>query len=235
MAQDDGPTDAGAVRGPDAAPNGRRSPVSFVTTVLISVLLPYATYRLLLDYDFDSVDALVLAAVFPAGRATVELVLRRRLDPLTALSVLVIALGVGACELTVDPRLALARYSLFSGAFGVLLLASLAAGRPLAFVLWRTVAARHDPAAERVWLGRWRSCPAFRGTLCRITAASGVLLLADAAGRIVVAYILPVTRATTVNHLASVLALALLIAATVGYLRRGLPEIRREFADHDLR
>ncbi|WP_137814603.1 VC0807 family protein [Gandjariella thermophila] len=233
MAQDDGPGDAGEHEVSGAAPAGQRPAVSFAATVLLAVLLPYGTYRLLLDYDFESVDALVLAAVFPVGLATVDLALRRRPDPLTGLSVLTIALGIAAGELTVDPRLALARYSLFSGGFAVVLLGSLAVGRPLAFVLCRTFVARHDPEIERVWLNRWRGCPALRATLRRITAAWSVLLLADAAARVAVAYTLPVTRATTVSHLAAVLAVALLLAVTAGYLRRGLPAIRWEFAEQD--
>jgi hypothetical protein len=232
MAHDDGPA-AGAYSGHGAVPSGRRPAMSLATTVLMSVLLPYASYRLLVDYDFDTVDALVLAAVFPVGLGTVEVVLRRRIDPLTALSVMVIVLGVAACQLTLDPRLALARYSLFSGALAVVLLGSLVARRPLAFVLWRAVAARRDPVAERVWLDRWRTCPTLRATLRGITAAWAVLLLADAVGRVVAAYTLPVTRATTVNHLASALALVLLVAAPLGVLGWALPAIRRELADHE--
>jgi hypothetical protein len=206
---------------------------SFAVNITVNMVLPYLTYRVLTGHGFADLTALTIGAIFPAALAVIELLAHRSLDILALLSLCTLAIGIVGSEITGDARLAIAKDSLFTGGFGIVLLASLLAARPLMFFFGRKFGARHDPVAEARWDDSWRKSPNFRRTMRLTTALWGGVFLLEAAVRVVVAYSVPVPTAAAFSQTSSVVVLGALIFLTIVSVRRSSPITRREVEDYD--
>lgn len=142
---------------------------------------------------------------------------KRRFEPIAVLSLAVIAIGIGTAGITGNAGFAVAKESLFTIAFGVICLGSLATARPLIFQLGRRYSTGGDATAMAAWDARWTAQPGFRYVLRLITAIWGCVFLLEAVLRIVAAFTLPVTTSTIVSVALQVVALGGLILWTTRY------------------
>jgi hypothetical protein len=117
---------------------------AFAAELAVNLLLPWAAYRLALPH-WGEVGGLIASAVPPTVWSIVGLVRFRRLDALSAIVLVGIALSLGAMALGGSARMLLMRESLASGAIGLAFLLSLFARRPLGFYLARASAASSRP------------------------------------------------------------------------------------------
>ncbi len=140
---------------------------------LLNVVAPVITYRVLAAHGMSSVDALAIAAVFPAAGALYALRRERRLDPFAALVLAVIGIGLVTDLVFHNGRILLVLESLITGVLGLVCLGSLL-------------------SAHR---------PAILGLRRRTTAIWGVALLTEAAARVGLSYVLPTTTFVTVSPL----------------------------------
>jgi hypothetical protein len=191
---------------------GKTRPVSAGGTVrslarvlLIDVGAPVAVFYLLHASGVGDVPALSASAVPPLLHAVVTAVRERRVEPIavavlvaTVLSSLLALLGGGG------PRELLARGAWLTAPFGLWMLASLWARRPMTFTVTRSLLAGRAAVMDRLWARD----PRFRRAWRAITLVWGLTGLADSALRIAMAATLPVA---VVPALDSALSTALIV------------------------
>jgi len=198
---------------------GRSVLVNWGSTLLFNVALPLVTYFLLTGAGWSAVPALLVSGAWPSAETVAVLVIRRRIDELGLISLIFIALGVIAGLGFNSARLVLVKESAVTGLFGVLVLVSLLAPRPLMFYFGRKFGT--DGSAESIayWNGLWRY-PSFRRTQRVISIVWGVAFLAEAGLRVALSYLLSTSAMAVVSSLMPVAVIAALVTWTMSYGRR---------------
>lgn len=193
--------------------------LSWGPTILFNAFLPFLTYGILTDRGMSQLSALSISAVWPAIEVAVLFAIRRRIDEIGVLSLLIIALGVISALVLQSERLILIKDSAVTGLFGLVLLGSLLAPRPLMFYFGRKFAT--DGSAEKLewWNGLWRYA-GFRRTQRILTVVWGVTFVAEAAARIELTELLSVDTMVAVSAVLPYVVTAALITWTILYTRR---------------
>ncbi|HEV7834450.1 MAG TPA: VC0807 family protein [Caballeronia sp.] len=164
----------------------------------VNLLLPWLAYRLALPY-WGELGALYASAVPPVIWSLVEFARTRRVDALSILVLLGIALSVVLMALGGSPRLLLMRESIASGAIGVVFLLSLALRRPLTFYLARATVAREGEGGAERFEALWNERPALRRSVRLMTAVWGLGLTGENALRSWLAWHWPIERFLVVS------------------------------------
>ncbi|MFD2417708.1 VC0807 family protein [Amycolatopsis pigmentata] len=184
--------------------------VQGLTPLVLDVALPVGTYYLLsLGFGLNDLVSLGFGSAIPAVRTIWGVVAQRRLNPLAALMLVVNVAGLLLSLLSGDPRLMLAKESGVSSVIGVVMLASVAMGRPIMSSVLRPLFGGGDPARLAVWDRLSATSPAFRRAEHTYTTIWGVVLLLECAVRIVGVYTLPVHTMVWLGTVILVTALAL--------------------------
>lgn len=185
----------------------------------VNLLGPWLVYRLCLPW-LGEFGALVASGIPPAFWALTGLARARRLDALSLLVLLGIALSVAASLLGGEPRLLLLRESLVTGAIGLAFLVSLALGRPLVFYLARATLARESAEGAESFEAAWRARPGLVRSIRLITLVWGLGLCAEFALRAWLVMRLPIERVLVVSPLVGYSAYGALVAWTLWYRMR---------------
>lgn len=117
--------------------------VGLILELVVNLVLPWLAYRIAQPHYGDT-GALYASAIPPLVWSIVEFIRLRRVDALSVLVLLGIALSIVAMALGGSPRVLLMRESLVSGAIGVAFVVSLVLARPLIFYLARASIARQQ-------------------------------------------------------------------------------------------
>ncbi|MDQ0309173.1 hypothetical protein J2S46_003729 [Kitasatospora herbaricolor] len=211
-------TGTGTATAPRAA-TATASTRSAYAPLAIDVLAPLGGYFLLHSaLGLSQVAALGLASVIPAARTVLGLLRERRLNTWAALMLTVNLLGLVLAGVTGDARLMIAKDGLLSGAVGLAVLASSAAGRPLMSGVLMPFLTKGDrlrtAAWERLADGRAAGSRAFRRQERAFSAIWGLALSGECAARVTGAFTLPVS---TMAWLSTVfLVAAMMVAAVLG-------------------
>lgn len=192
---------------------------SIATSLLLDVALPFAAYHVLKGRGLSTVAALSLSGVFPAGGVVLRFIRGRTVDGFGVLVLAAIALGVVTSLISGNARFVLVKESFFTGAFGVVMLGSLLARRPLMFYFGRRFRAGDDPEARRHWNDLWQY-ESFRRANRVMTLVWGVAFVVEAAVRVFMAYTLPVSVVQAVGSVMAFTVVAALIVGTTAYGRR---------------
>jgi hypothetical protein len=182
--------------------------------VLLNVIAPVVAYRVLTGRGVPGTDALAIAAAFPAAGALRGVMRERRLDLFAALALTAISIGPVAGLVFHAGRMLLVKESITSGVLGLLCLGSLFVGKPLIYGLRRRLYIGADAAAQADYEAGWRR-PEVRAEARRTTAIWGFVLLAEAAIRVLLSYMLPTATMVTVSPLIAVVVLGPLGVATL--------------------
>lgn len=174
--------------------------------VLLDVVVPLAAYSVLSRHGVSTVDALAVSAVFPAAGAVATIVRSRVLDPLATLVLAAIAVGLVAGLVFHDGRILLVRESLVTGALGVAFLCSLLTRTPLTLVIRRRLSAAGKAGAVGPRDGGQHS-PTVQADARRASAIWGAALLADAAARAGLSFLLSAGTLMAVSPLVAVVIL----------------------------
>ncbi|MFP5019368.1 VC0807 family protein [Pseudonocardia phyllosphaerae] len=165
-------------------------------SLLIDAALPYAVYATLSAHGVSDVAALAFSAIPPALNVAWQAVRSRKLNGIGAFVLVTIGIGLATSLISGDPRFAVARDALQSIVFGVLLAGSLVIGRrPLLFHVMRLFAGARDPEIPARMVHQWETNPAFRRVVRRATVIGALVMAAETALRITLAYTLPVAVA----------------------------------------
>lgn len=164
---------------------------------------PIAAYQILTGQGVSPAGALAAGAAFPLGTILVQVIRTRRLDFTGALSLTAIILGLGATLLFRDPHILLAKDSLITGALGLACLVSLLAPRPMMFVLGQQFSGLPRERFEALW-----QSAAYRAGSRRMTAIWGLALVAEAAARVALSFVLAPATLLTISPLLSIAVFA---------------------------
>jgi hypothetical protein len=161
-------------------------------SLLFNAACPWAAYQVLTAQGVATVPALAVTAVFPMAGTVLGWARARQPEVLGLLSLLLIGLSLAVALATDNPLVVLLRGSLSNAVFALLCFGSLGLARPLMFYVARQFTTGWDQVAVARFDAQWQH-PGFRGAMRRITTAWGCWLLAEAAGAVLAALLLPVS------------------------------------------
>ncbi|MFC0545689.1 VC0807 family protein [Kutzneria chonburiensis] len=157
-----------------------------------------------------------------------QLLATRKVNAAAVCVVAGLVVGAVLTGISGDARFGVAKDSLYTAVFGLAMLVSLAARRPLMFALIRPFATEDgDPAKVAEWNAAWVS-PLFRRGMRTMTVVWGVGLLVEAVTRIAVVYGgFPVAYAAALSPVLTAVVLAALMSWTAWYGRKAGEARRR--------
>ncbi len=158
-----------------------RKQLHLVAEIAVNLALPWLAYTLA-QPRWGELGGLIASAIPPLLWSLGELLRHRRLDALSVLVLVGIAMSLVGLALGGDGRILLVRESLASGAIGVVFLLSLLLDKPLVFYLARATMAREGDDAHDV-IAEWWATPGARRAVRVMTAVWGGGLTAEAALR----------------------------------------------------
>ncbi|APB72378.1 hypothetical protein PPYC1_19245 [Paenibacillus polymyxa] len=192
--------------------NKSRNEIIF--TLIINLVLPYLTYRLLIPYT-SSVVALSIAALVPLCDSIYSLIRTRKADVFSGFIFLGLILGVVAVLLGGDERFILLRESYVTGIMGVVFLGSLLFGRPLIYYFAERFTG-HNPQMN----DKWEKLPRYRFNFRLITAVWGLSLLLEAFIKVVLVYLLSIPTFLAVSSFFTYVIIGLTIWWNIGFIKR---------------
>lgn len=200
----------------DVPPNS-----AFVTKALVRGLawdigLPVVTYYALHLFGAGDWAALLSATLVAAARVALVAIRHHSLNAFGLLMVIVFGLGLVLSFVTGDPRFLLLKDSITTAVVGLTFLSMAALGHPLTLEAARSWSP--DRAAELLTQFR-TSAPARRWHL-KMSAVWGLGMLAEAAVRVPLVYLLPIDVMVVVSAALTVAAFGALILWTGRDLRR---------------
>ncbi|MEO9384227.1 VC0807 family protein [Chromobacterium phragmitis] len=202
--------------------------VSLLAELIVNFLLPWLCYRWGKPH-WGEMGGLLLSAAPPIVWSLWELWRNRRVDALSMLVLLGIALSLLAMLLGGSEKMMLLRESLLSGLFGGAFLLSLLFPRPLVFYLARATIERREEGGRERCDRLWGQAE-FRRVIRFMTAMWGVGLVAEMALRSWLAWHWPVERSLLLLPWISYGVMGLLTAATWLMRKRLARAIPREAA-----
>ena len=180
--------------------------------------LPLATYYGLHALGVADLPALLAATAAAGTRIAVVAVRDRALNAFATLMLVVFGLGVVLSLVSGDPRFLLLKGSITTGAVALVFLATTLRGTPL------TLAATQSfrPAQREQLAQEYRTDPDVRRLYRNSSLVWGVGLLVEAAVRVPLIYLLPVSVMVGLSAALMVATFAGLIAWNVWYVRRAV-------------
>ena len=158
----------------------------------IDLVLPIGLYYVLRAGGVTERAALLITSLIPGTSVVIDLVRRRRPDPLS-LFMTAILLGSAIISLTIhDTRFLLAKDGWFTALAGLWFLLSLRGERPLAFTFTRLILEGRIGPNRESWDTLWDRYPGFRRVWRVSSIIWGIALFLDAAIRVTMSYTLPI-------------------------------------------
>jgi len=165
--------------------------------ILVNLALPYLIYSLV-QPPLGDVAALIAASGPPILWSIVELARNRRIDALSVIVLLGLALSLLAFFGGGSVQFLQLRERLVTALIGLVFLGSAAIEKPLMYELVRAFLARaNDPELQRV--ESLHDNKFFKAGMTTMTLVWGFGLLADAAASIALVYVLPIRTYLVVN------------------------------------
>lgn len=189
-----------------------------ILEIIVNFLLPWLCYRYG-EPRWGEAGALMFSALPPVLWSVLELLRFRRVDALSLLVLLGIALSLLAMLLGGDARLLLLRESLVTGLIGCAFLASLLMKRPLVFYLARATLARESEQGRQRFERLWEQGD-FRGAIRQMTMWWGLGLSLEATARVYMAWTWKVERVLLVAPFIAYGVMGALCLMTLLYRRR---------------
>jgi hypothetical protein len=184
---------------------------------------PIAVFYVLRGQGISDFVALAASAALPALGAGYTLVVRRRADTVAVFVVASIALALLTSAIVGNPRFLLAKDGIVTGSWGIWFLVSARGRRPAALVFARPLMEHVKLFGRRSWDDLWDSEPQFRRIWRVATVMWGIGLLADAAVRLAISYLLPIDVVPAIGGLLyPVTFVVLQVAGNIYFTRAGL-------------
>ena len=216
---------------PEGPPRRARRARAIVAALpyLLDFVVPLAAFYALTAAGVSSFWSLTIGGALTGVVSVVVAIRRRKLDGLGLLVVAEIALGLVLIATTRDPRLVLARSSLYLALAGIWVLGSAVIGRPVTISSSKAFAARSDGRngiAAVDWLAA-NSAPFLR--IHRwLSALWGGMFLLYAVARVVIIYNTSVSRAVSISEIPGIVAIGICLIASrqAGKRLEGLAKAR---------
>jgi hypothetical protein len=187
---------------------------------------PVALFYLLRSRGVSDFAALAAGAVVPALGAAFTLIVQRRADTIAIFMVVTISVALLTSVIAGNARFLLAKDGILTGSWGVWFLLSARGQQPAALVFARPLLEDIKLFAGRSWDLLWETQPQFRRIWRVATVMWGTGLLADAAVRVVISYVLPVDEVPAIGGLLYPVTFVLLqVAGNIYFTRAGLYQL----------
>ena len=154
----------------------------------LDIVLPLASYATLRALGASTFWALIAGGLLTAAATAVNTIRRRRFDRLGVLVLSEVTLGVVLDFVIGDPRLMLARGSLYLAIGGIWVLVNAFTARPLTVEACKPWAAKHGPPAIAAYEWAAANSPAFLRIHQALSLAWSAAFLAYAVLRVVIIY-----------------------------------------------
>jgi hypothetical protein len=206
--------------------SGTNAVLGWVVAIGVNVVLPIATYSLLVGAGLAPVPALLLSGVWPLIEMAVTIVRQGHLDEFSLFVLIGIVIGVLTAAYSDSTRAVFLKDSITTGLLGLIFLATLPF-KPLTFFLARRFATDGSKVQRDWWDGLWQY-PNFRRTQRGLGAAWGLALIGEAAIRAVLTYRLGPQAMVVVNNIVPYVVIAgmVFVSITVGKRSRAAAERR---------
>ena len=195
----------------------------------LDIVLPLASYAMLRALGASTFWALVAGGLLTAAATAVNTIRRRRLDRLGALVLSEVTLGVVLDFVIRDPRLILARASLYLAIGGVWVLVNVFTARPLTVDACKPWAAKHGRPAVTAYEWAAANSPAFLRIQQALSLAWAAAFIGYAVLRVVIIYSASsVGQSMWLNEIPGIVAygICLLISARAGRRLAGIVDAR---------
>ena len=197
--------------------NARWLRAALLPELIYVAVLPYVIYRLASPH-MPAAYALLLAGIPPAVRTLLGLAHHGRINLFGVFSLLAIAIKIISGLVLQDTRLILISSSLVTGAYGVIMLASLLSPTPLILKFIMNARAGSDPTQWELLTKRWQEAGS-RSIFALITAIWGVGLLIELLVRITLVFTLTVDQFLAIGPIVQYSFLGVMLLATLLFLR----------------
>ncbi|MCB8882441.1 hypothetical protein ACELLULO517_19490 [Acidisoma cellulosilytica] len=196
----------------------KRLPINLILELAVNILAPWAVYSLLAPHCGDTI-ALIGSVAPPLVWSIGELIVRRRVDAISAVVVAGILLTVVATGLGGSAKLLQIRENAVTGLVGVVFLATLLMERPLLYHLAVATFARQGPEAAARLQG-FGSSARGRAFFRHLTVLWGVGLILQTVVMVWLVFVWPIGRYLLLSPIIGYGILGLLLAGTFWYRRR---------------
>ncbi|ARE76592.1 hypothetical protein B6R96_23770 [Streptomyces sp. Sge12] len=212
--------------------SGAATALGWILTIGLNVVAPIITYNVLTgDHGWSEFSALLVSSAWPVLDSVISLAWRRKIDEFAVVTlVFLVITAVVSLVGAHSARALLIKDSGVTGLFGLLCLATLLAPRPLMFYFGRKFATDGTPESTAWWNGLWQY-EGFRTTMNRMTLVWGVVYVAEAIVRVVLAYTLPTKTMVVVSPIMIYAVLGALGVWTAMYGKRSQAEGERRAAE----
>jgi hypothetical protein len=198
-------------------------PAAALARLALNIGAPIALFYVLRSQGVSDFVALAASAVLPALGAAYTLVVQRRADAVAVFMLATMVLALLASVIAGSARFLLAKDGIVTGSWGIWFLLSARGRRPAALVFARPLMEPLKLFGNRSWDRLWDTEPQFRRIWRVATVMWGAGLLADAAVRVVISYMLPVDAVPAIGGLLyPVTFVVLQVAGNIYFTRAGL-------------
>ena len=204
---------------PSSPPRWLPGSGGIVATLVLNIALPTATY-FVLSGAVGQIPALLISSLWPALELLVSTVRRRRVDELSIVVIAGLLLGVLATVLSSNARAVFIKDWAIWGLFGVTLLASLLAPRPIMFYFGRRFATDGSATQREWWDSLWQYGE-FRRAQRLLTLVWGAVLCVESAVGAVLTWRLGTAPMVVVDNLLPYGVIAALVGGTAVWAKRG--------------
>lgn len=185
-----------------------------VLTLFVDVALPSVVYFILRQFGMSDVLALAFGSGVSVIRIILEFVRNRKIDALAFLMFLFFLVGIATSFFTGNARFMIAKDSLFTGIFALVMIGSAFVGRrPLIFYLGRQF------AGSESFEQKWNELERFRHNLRVMTVVWGIGYLIEAIVRVIVVFTLSISMSVLVSPLLLAFTTLVLIVWTRLFVR----------------
>lgn len=189
---------------------------------MFDVVLAIVIFQVAKNQGASDTVAYLVSTIGPVLGLIVEFVRHRRVDAVSVVILLIIAISLAISLVgSTDPKVLLLKDSVFTGALGVVLLVSLLPlfPRPLMYYLGRKFGTDGTAAGVAWWDSLWQY-PSFRRSQRMITGVWGLGFLFEAIVKTIWVLALPFDLAYTLNQIGPLVVTAALMAWTFVYAAR---------------
>jgi len=182
---------------PAPTPATQFSMKQLLPSLAMDVFLPIITFNALCAMGVSTLLAVTAGGVFPLISIARKYAKTKEIDALGAIVLFFLVVGTAASLVSGSVFFAIVKDSFLTATFGLIILGTLAFGRPLTFQLIRQMVAAGNEAEYARWGKLYDEVPDFRRTQRMIAIVWSIAYIAEAAARVGLALV--TTPAVVVN------------------------------------
>jgi hypothetical protein len=182
----------------------QQSKLRFFFPMIFDLFAPIFVYYVLHLAGLNDFIALTAGGFISGINAVVDTLRNRQARSISILVFILFVISIVLVFATQDPRIILLKPSIFIGAAGIYTLTT-AFRRPLLLDGMEPFATQGDPARRERWKRIWQEAGPFRRKMQMATLLTGLLLLCEAAARVIIVLRLPVRLSVIASNIPGLL------------------------------